>query len=156
MTKPPKSLPIVEKTEKPWYSEGLNFACTGCGECCTGAPGYVWVTPEEIVAIAEHMSMSVEAFSSRYVRKVGDRFSLTENKRTYDCDFLTGKQCSIYPVRPVQCRTFPWWPQNLRSPEAWQQAATYCEGINREAPRVSNTEITTQCKNYIDSHPQDS
>ena len=27
-----------------WYAEeGLAFECTGCGDCCTGAPGYVWV-----------------------------------------------------------------------------------------------------------------
>ena len=27
-----------------WYRDGLRFECTRCGACCTGAPGYVWVT----------------------------------------------------------------------------------------------------------------
>ena len=35
-----------------WYRDGLQFECTQCGNCCTGDPGYVWVTPEEIKAIA--------------------------------------------------------------------------------------------------------
>ena len=26
-----------------WYHLGLRFQCTGCGDCCTGAPGYVWI-----------------------------------------------------------------------------------------------------------------
>jgi hypothetical protein len=38
--------------EHPWYKDGLRFTCTGCGDCCTGAPGYVWVNKEEIEALA--------------------------------------------------------------------------------------------------------
>ena len=25
---------------EPWYQDGLQFRCTRCGNCCTGAPGY--------------------------------------------------------------------------------------------------------------------
>ena len=38
--------------ELPWYHEGLSFTCSQCGDCCTGAPGYVWVNNEEIAALA--------------------------------------------------------------------------------------------------------
>ena len=38
---------------KPWYADGLRFACTQCGNCCTGEPGFVWVNDAEIAAIAE-------------------------------------------------------------------------------------------------------
>jgi len=34
--------------------------------------------------------------------------------------FLKDKQCTVYPVRPAQCRTFPWWKENLSSKEAWR------------------------------------
>ncbi len=36
----------------PWYQDGLAFTCTQCGKCCTGDPGFVWVTDEEIAALA--------------------------------------------------------------------------------------------------------
>ena len=36
---------------KPWYAEGLRFKCTECGQCCTGAPGYVWVNEEEVAFV---------------------------------------------------------------------------------------------------------
>ena len=112
-----------------WYEEGLRFTCTGCGACCTGAPGYTWVSEEEIVAIAKFLNVSLEEMGNRYIRKVGNHFSLRENPKNFDCTFLEGKQCKIYPVRPHQCRTFPWWPGNLASEEKWKEAAKGCEGI---------------------------
>jgi len=36
----------------------------------------------------------------------------------------------IYPVRPTQCRTWPFWAGNLRSPADWNEAARRCPGIN--------------------------
>jgi len=46
--------------EKPWYQDGLRFKCTGCGQCCTGSPGYVWVSPEEAEAMAKHLKIPLE------------------------------------------------------------------------------------------------
>ncbi len=39
--------------------------------------------------------------------------------------------CSVYSARPAQCRSYPFWPSLLHSPESWQQEAGYCEGIGR-------------------------
>lgn len=144
----------IVQDEKPWYSEGLKFKCTGCGKCCTGAPGYIWVSREEIEIIAAHLKMPVEKFSMRYLKKVGKRYSLVEFSKTYDCVFLKDNKCSIYQVRPTQCRTFPWWVENLNSPEAWREAAKHCEGISHEAPVVPIDTIESQLeiqKDYIES-----
>lgn len=37
------------------------------------------------------------------------------------CVFLEpdGKQCSIYEARPVQCRTYPFWPTIMESMQSW-------------------------------------
>ncbi len=43
-------------SQQPWYQDGLKFRCTGCGDCCTGAPGYVWVNKEEIAALAVYLA----------------------------------------------------------------------------------------------------
>lgn len=126
-----------------WYSEGLSFSCTGCGGCCTGAPGYTWVSESEIVQMAQYVKMSPQEFGRRYLRRVGNRFSLTETRPNYDCVFLEGKRCTVYPVRPTQCRTFPYWPENLQTPESWTETARRCEGIHPEAPTVPLSEIET-------------
>lgn len=129
----------------PWFSSGLRFKCTGCGQCCTGAPGYVWVTDEEIAAMAEHLNITIAEFQRQYIRQVGERQSLLEHSRTYDCVFLKDKKCQIYATRPKQCRTFPWWQHNLQSEAQWNEAAKYCEGINHpDAPLVTVESIEEQ------------
>jgi len=126
--------------ETPWYSRGLAFECTSCGRCCTGRGSYVWVTVEEAAALAARFELSLDDFGRRYLRRVGGRYALVDGPRG-DCVFLKGKLCTVYDHRPQQCRTFPWWPDNLESPEAWQQAARDCEGIRDDAPVVSADRI---------------
>lgn len=130
--------------DPPWYVKGLPFECTSCGQCCTGEPGYIWVNSQEIEQIAAYLNLSVPEFSKRFLRKVKGRLSLLEHPQTYDCVFLKDKKCQIYPVRPTQCQTFPWWPQNLKSKEEWQEAARRCEGIHANAPLVPYETIEQQ------------
>ena len=123
------------KTAKPkWYQEGLHFECTRCGNCCSGEPGYVWATKEEIGRISEFLGRDDGWLAKKHIRRVGFRYSLTERPGG-DCIFLTregGKTgCSIHSVRPLQCRTWPFWTSNLRSPDTWNQAHATCPGINR-------------------------
>jgi Fe-S-cluster containining protein len=132
------------ESDSTWYSKGLNFKCTECGKCCTGAPGYVWITEAEMATMANFLKLSVKDFSCRYVRRVNGRFSLTENTKTYDCVFLKNNRCQVYGARPTQCRTFPWWPQNLKSRNDWEEAAQFCEGIQLNAPLVPIETIREQ------------
>jgi Fe-S-cluster containining protein len=116
---------------EPWYSDGLKFDCTGCGDCCTGDPGYVWVSRAEIEALAAELGLSVEQFEKQYVRRVGVCKSLIE-RANGDCIFFDAdtRRCRVYERRPRQCRTWPFWPANLASPAAWQQTADRCRGCN--------------------------
>jgi len=128
-----------ENDFSPWYKKGLQFSCTECGQCCTGSPGYTWVTEDEIANMTDHLGMSMNSFASQYLRKIGDRWSLRERidvAGDYDCVFLKDKKCQIYSVRPLQCRTFPWWPQNLTSQKEWEETARRCEGIQQNAELV--------------------
>lgn len=132
------SKPLKMIKEQPWYKEGLSFECTGCGNCCTGSPGYVWVNDQEIEEMANFLNMPIDKFRMQYLRQKHGRYALVELKyKNYDCIFLKDDKCSIYPVRPVQCRTYPWWAVNLSSKEAWENAAKTCEGMRCGAPAVS-------------------
>jgi Fe-S-cluster containining protein len=114
--------------DSPWYREGLAFACTRCGACCTGAPGYVWVSVEEIEQLARHRGQAVEEFSRQFVRRVGDHYSLIERPGG-DCIFWDAQAgCTVYEARPVQCRTWPFWPENVETPEDWEHITRICPG----------------------------
>lgn len=131
-----------ESAHEPWYKDGLTFQCTECGKCCTGKPGFVWVTVAEMQAMADYLGIDLSTFKRLYVRQRNNRFLLVEKKaQNNKCVFLAGSKCSIYPVRPKQCRTFPWWPENLTSEESWKLCAQECEGINDQAPRVPYSQI---------------
>jgi len=102
----------------------------------------VWVTDEEMALIAQHLQITIEQFKRTYIRQKDNRFALIEKKsQNHDCIFLKENKCQIYPVRPSQCRTFPWWKENLNSRESWALAAESCEGISEEAPLVPFEEI---------------
>lgn len=133
------------KVKQPWYAEGLKFSCTQCGNCCTGGPGYVWLSKAEVMKLAEHLNLPWENVVRKYCRNLSGRLSLREVEREgqYDCIFLetvtiqtdkgekTKRMCSIYTVRPLQCRTWPWWEGNLADEEAWKRAGEKCPGVNR-------------------------
>jgi len=102
------------------FKDGYDFAfdpsgCQTCeGNCCIGESGYIWINKTEIENLAKLLNMSVEDTKSKYLFKVGYKYSIKEIKLSQDnyicCFFdLNKKQCGIYEARPTQCRTFPFW-----------------------------------------------
>lgn len=104
-----------------WYEDGLPFSCTGCGNCCKrhGDATHVYVREEEVLAIAEFLGRDPAAFL-REELVVEDGW-ITLRPDLEQCPYLTEDAlCGIYPVRPVQCRTWPFWDVNLQS-EVWRR-----------------------------------
>jgi Fe-S-cluster containining protein len=119
-------------SDLPWYNAGLKFECTQCGDCCTGAPGFVWVNQAEIAALASVVRLEVDEFEDKYVRRVGVRKSLKEFPNG-DCVFFDTQKrnCSVYEGRPRQCRTWPFWDSNLKTPEDWKHTCSVCPGSGK-------------------------
>ena len=130
-----------------WFADGLRFSCTMCGDCCTGPPGLIAFTRKEGERIAARLGITYDTFYARYTHDTPGGRSLNEvlTEHGHDCVFLDrtseearglrggrgGGLCTLYEDRPLQCRTFPWWPQNVDSVRAWSRAARSCEGIGR-------------------------
>ena len=131
-------------TPDKWYKDGLHFTCTGCGNCCTGAAGVVWVDDEELERIAEHLGKTIGELRLFHTRLFGNRVSLTEFANG-DCTFFDPetRRCTIYPVRPRQCRSWPFWNSNLKSRRHWRETQQSCPGAGNGA-FVSLEEIEQQ------------
>jgi Fe-S-cluster containining protein len=143
---------VEESVKEPWFSEGLRFKCTGCGKCCTGSPGYVYLSSSDFDRLSTHLDLSREEFAKKYTRLVEDQYALLDRPSSHDCVFLKNNQCTVYESRPTQCRTFPWWVYHLREPADWEEAAGRCEGINHpDAPIVPSLVIQEQCMTYLDN-----
>lgn len=91
--------------------------------------------------MAAQLGLTEKQFYRRYAKRIGRQWSLKERrtKHGHDCVFLDrtsvpGKAvCSMYTCRPTQCRTWPFWSENLTSPETWDAVKrnTPCPGMDR-------------------------
>lgn len=102
--------------KKETYNFGFDpKGCDSCaGNCCIGESGYIWISIKEMESLANHLNLSLEDLKFRYLNKITYKYSIKEvqlSSNNFACCFfdLEKKQCSIYDVRPVQCRTFPFW-----------------------------------------------
>jgi Fe-S-cluster containining protein len=143
-------LNVLPEKSQAWYADGLRFTCTQCGNCCTGEPGYIWISIEEVQRLGAHLKTSPQEIIDRYCRKIDGKLSLRERRNSrgeHDCIFLeeqrvaqrlpdgqhvtqTRRVCTIYPARPLQCRTWPFWSENLQDESRWKRAARRCPGMN--------------------------
>lgn len=88
--------------------------CESCGgKCCTGESGYIWIDESEISKFCVAFDMSRDEFENKFLIKVGVRRSIREKayEGGFACIFFdeNNKNCSVYELRPQQCRTFPFW-----------------------------------------------
>jgi Fe-S-cluster containining protein len=127
-------------SKEPFYAGGLRFSCTRCSSCCRFEPGFVFLSEKDVFLLAAPFHLAYTEFVEIYCRwvpmdiaggKRRERLSLRE-KTNNDCIFWDGG-CSVYEHRPLQCRTFPFWPSNLLSPERWDAASAFCPGMGRGA-----------------------
>jgi len=117
-----------------FYAEGLRFECMRCSQCCRGAPGYVFLGQEDIKELARGLGISERRVQARYCRTVGvggfQRVSLRE-RANYDCIFWQDGGCMVYSHRPLQCRSYPFWPANLVGAQRWEELKSCCPGVGR-------------------------
>lgn len=100
--------------------------------------------------MAKTLGLGHQEFLERFAQRHGAGWVLKEvpepDGEGFDCVLLardpdTGlTRCTVHRERPTQCRTWPFWPENLKSPRAWRQAGSECEGIG-QGPHVGYREI---------------
>jgi Fe-S-cluster containining protein len=133
---------VKTKTKLPETSR-LRFECTGCGLCCTQRGGYahVYVNAAEVAGLAALLGVTAAKLRRRhtFVDELGWR---QLRFRDGACTFLdpATQRCTVYAARPVQCRTFPYWPE-LIGPRGWRrEAKAMCEGMGR-GPVIEREEV---------------
>jgi len=137
----------------PWWAQqqsgGLPFDCTACGKCCKN-DGEVWFNTDEYVDLVEELQrqdssglMTQEYILQHYVeevkqgwvriknRVIDSTIDDTDNAKKGECIFLgeDGKACGVYNVRPVQCRTYPWWPRLLTNATVWNSESVLPDDV---------------------------
>jgi hypothetical protein len=90
----------------------------------------VYLTESDLASIARFLRMTPADFESRFVYRTRHRLRL-RTPRDKQCRFNVGNACAIHPVKPAQCRLFPFWPELLESRREWKATAKWCPGIGQ-------------------------
>lgn len=121
----------MDKIDPIFYEKGLRFECQGSGKCCTsrGSYGYVYLTSDDRKRFAKYFDLTVTRFTRKFCEKK-EGHTYLKNPDS-DCSFLRDKRCSVYEARPTQCRTWPFWPENL-NPKSWRtDVESFCPGVGK-------------------------
>lgn len=122
-----------------------RFECQpDCINCCTLSDGFVYLNKDEAKKIAQSLNLSEGEFYEHFIREIDDQLILVDGDGE-NCVFLEGKHCLIYEQRPKQCRTYPFWPENLKSKSRWKLTSKECPGIGQG--RLFKKELITQIVN---------
>jgi len=98
----------------------------------TGGDYYVFLKQQEAEKIRIHLQLSRSWFRRRYLERLKDGELVAASGAGSRCAFLDANgRCKVYPVRPLQCRTYPFWPELVQRKSDWEREAKRCEGINR-------------------------
>lgn len=125
-----------------WWQKGVRFECQGSGKCCTshGEYGFVFMTLDDRRRMAKHLKIPTSAFTRKYCDNTNGAYHLKEDPKNTDCMFLKGKACGIYEARPVQCRTWPFWPDVMNAKTWKKEVVSFCPGIGK-GRKYSGAEI---------------
>lgn len=137
---------------------GLRFTCQpGCSKCCE-VSGYVYLTESDVTNAASYLGMKQPDFEARYIYRTRHTRRIRKPRaKKKQCPFLNEAGCSIHPVKPVQCRLFPFWPELVEDRKAWNQTGQWCPGIG-QGPliQIGNAmELANQMRDaYPDTYEQ--
>ena len=116
-----------------FFKKGINFKCKGSSSCCVsrGNYGYVYLTKKDLNNIARYLNIPNDLFKKKYCEFTDGYLHLKEINTNGNCQFLKNKKCSVYAARPMQCRTWPFWKENMNSKKWNQEIINFCPGIGK-------------------------
>ena len=136
----------LNEEKAPWFKDGLQFQCQQSGKCCVshGEYGFVYLTESDRKNIAKKLGMKTKDFVKKYCAQTEGVWHIVDDGAA--CTFLKNNRCTVYEARPMQCRTWPFWPETM-SPKAWKQdVVKFCPGVGK-GPLRTAAEITTTLAN---------
>ena len=115
------------------FKDGIKFECQGSANCCVsrGSFGYVYLSKKDLIRLANFFNISAEEFKKKYCSFTEGFLHLNELKNNGDCLFLKNKKCSVYKARPSQCRTWPFWSENMTMKTWNKEVLNFCPGIGK-------------------------
>ena len=115
------------------YKLGIKFECQGSSNCCVSrnSYGFVYLSNKDIKKLSIFTKLSIKDFEKLYCEKTNGFIHLKEKNKNGNCLFLKEKKCTVYKARPTQCRTWPFWGENMNQKKWNQELSKFCPGIGK-------------------------
>ncbi len=133
----------------------MRFQCqSGCTKCCE-QQGFVYLTEDDIPRLAAFLGMPAAAFERRYVYRTRNQRRLRVPRHA-QCEFLKDGGCSVHRAKPLQCASFPFWPELVGNTKNWRKTGEWCPGIGKgELVQIEMARATAQEMRAAHSHLYD-
>ena len=117
------------------YPKNVRFRCEFCTLCCRDTESrirHILLLKSEANHISRETSIEINKFAEEIL---GFEPYVYQMKKTEDgrCIFLKGDSCSIYSIRPLICRFYPFQLKSLRKGMYIFTYTNECPGIGRGA-----------------------
>lgn len=109
----------------------VNLGCNICDKCCINR-GDIKITPINVIEISRYMNISKREFIENYTEHVDNQpleiviKSIGNRNRCILNDEKTS-MCTVHPVKPMQCVTFPLIPLDIERDIFYNQDTCVCD-----------------------------
>jgi Fe-S-cluster containining protein len=116
------------------YPKGIRFHCIRCAQCCGDTEKHerrILLLQKEVQKISEAISKPIEYFA---IKTNGCQPYLYEMKKKIGdnkCIFLYGNNCTIYTLRPLICRFYPFQLKTTKDGKYKFLYTKECPGIGK-------------------------
>ncbi len=116
------------------YPKLVSFECRRCALCCGDTPHrvrHILLLPLDVERVSANQLIARKAFATALdgFEPYGFQMKKTVEGR---CIFLRDNECSIYDVRPLICRFYPFYLQDQDNDRYTFKYTTECPGIGQE------------------------
>jgi uncharacterized protein len=116
------------------YPAEIGFGCSKCGLCCGDTPQKtrrVLLLKSDTERIVAKTKRKISTFATENAGKQPYVYEMRKNPQNGKCVFLQQNQCSIYKVRPLICRFYPFELSTDENGVYTFKATEECPGIFR-------------------------
>jgi uncharacterized protein len=124
----------MKQKENFKHPAATRFHCIKCGLCCGDTEErsrHVILLENEVEEIATATSQPISIFATRIDGKYPYAYEMKKTDKTGLCIFLAKNRCTIYSLRPLICRFYPFELRNRGAQEYEFLCTKECPGINK-------------------------
>ena len=115
------------------YPRNLRFRCIKCGLCCGDTEKRyrnIFLLRKEAEEIAREILKPIYAFAVKSEEMVPYYYKMKKGENG-KCVFLKNEKCTIYSVRPLICRFYPFELKGMSKNEYKFLFTEECPGLNK-------------------------